>query len=477
MRPRIFLGLAAMLATVLATAGCDARRDGPLRVALIGDGPRIVDATLRPMDADDATLVGAAAEGLVRLDAAGQIVPGLAERWSVSDDGLSYIFRIGDRRWPDGTQVTARYVVRRLRAAAAPRSRNPLASVLTGIEEIVATTDEVLEIRLTAPRPNLLQHLSRPELGIVRDDAGAGPFRIVRDDHPHLRLERDVPEGEGERKEAVVIEPARAALGVALFLEGLVDVVLGGTIGDLPVLRAADPPAASLRFDPAAGLLGLAVVDARGVLGRIEARRALSMTVDREALVAAFAVPGLAPRPTLVPTGLSNLSIPAAPGWLAFPLDARRAEARRLLGEPITVRVAMPDGPGYRLLFAHLRRDWAAIGVDALRVAMPRSADLRLVDAVAPSRGASWYLERYACARAPVCDVQADAALQAARAAGDAATRAQRHAEADRRLTDAAVFIPLSAPVRWSLASRRAAGFRANPFAVHSLADMVGATR
>jgi len=422
-------------------------------------------------------LVGAAAEGLVRLDAAGQIVPGLAERWSVSDDGLSYIFRIGDRRWPDGSPVTARYVVRRLRAAAGPASRNPLSTVLTGIEEIVATTDEVLEIRLRAPRPNLLQHLARPELGIVRGDAGAGPFRIVRDAHPHLRLERAVPDGEGERQEVLVIEPARAALGVALFLEELVDVVLGGTMDDLPVARAADPPAAALRFDPAAGLLGLSVVDARGPLGRVEVRRALSMSVDRDALVAAFAVPGLVPRVTLVPTGLSNLAIPAAPAWAGFPLDARRAEARRLLAGPVRVRVSIPDGPGYRLLFAHLRRDWAAVGVDTVRVAMPRSADLRLVDAVAPSRGASWYLERYACVRAPVCDGQADIALQAARDAADAATRAARHAEADRRLTDAAVFIPLTAPVRWSLAARRVTGFRTNAFAVHSLADMSGEQR
>ncbi len=473
MRASILIGLAA----ALAVGGCEPRASGPLRVALIGQAPRVVDATLRPLDADDAVLVGAAAEGLVRLDGAGQIVPGIAERWSVSDDGLSYIFRLGDQTWPDGAKVTANFVVRRLRAAAAAKSRNPLSSVLTGIEEIVANTDEVLEIRLRAPRPNLLHHLARPELGIVRDNAGAGPFRIVRDAHPHLRLERPVPDGEIERQEVVVIEPARAAKGIALFLEGLVDVVLGGTLGDLPVLRAADPAATAVRFDPASGLLGLAVVDSRGPLGRVEARVALSMTVDRDALVAAFAVPGLLPRATLVPTGLSNLAIPAVPGWAPFPLNARRAEARRLLGGTIRVRVAVPDGPGYRLLFAHLRRDWAAIGVDAVRVAMPRSADLRLVDAVAPSRGASWYLERFSCARAPVCDTEADVALQGAREAGDAATRAARHAEADRRLTDAAVFIPLTAPVRWSLASRRATGFRTNAFAVHSLVDLVDVRR
>lgn len=461
----------------LALWGCDARSDGPVRAVVIGEVPRIADATLRPLSPSDAVLVGAAAEGLVRHDAAGQIVPGLAERWSVSDDGLSYIFRLGDRTWPDGDRVTAAFVVRRLRAAAAPRSRNPLSSVLTGIEEIIATTDEVLEIRLRAPRPNLLQHLARPELGIVRDDAGAGPFRVVRDAHAHVRLERTVPVGEGERQDVVVLEPARAALAIALFEERGADLVLGGTLADLPVLRAADPPAAALRIDPAQGLLGLAVVDTKGPLGSVEARRALSMAIDRDALVAAFAIPGAQPRATLAPTGLSSLAIPAAPYWLGVTLEQRRAEARRLLPEPVTVRVAMPDGPGYRLLFAHLKTDWSIIGVEAVRVAMPRSADLRLVDAVAPSRGASWYFERFACARAPVCDEAADLAIEAARNAGDAATRATHYAEADRRLTEAAVFIALSTPVRWSLVARRVQGFRTNPFAVHSLTDLLDEQR
>lgn len=465
------------LVLAIALAGCDAGKDGPLRAVVIGDVPHIVDGTLQPLSRSDAVLVGAAAEGLVRLDASGQIVPGIAERWSVSDDGLSYIFRLGDRKWPDGSEVTARYVVARLRAAAAPGSRNPLASVLTGVEEIIATTKEVLEIRLKAPRPNLLQHLAQPELGIVREGAGTGPFRTVRDAHPHVRLERTVPDGESERQDVVVLESARAALAIALFEEGEADLVLGGTLGDLPVLRAADPPAAALRIDPAAGLLGLAVVDAKGPLAAVEARRALSMAIDREALVAAFAIPGAQPRATLVPTGLSNLAIPAAPFWIGGTLDQRRAEARRLLSGPRVVRVAMPEGQGYRLLFAHLKAGWAAIGVDAVRVPLARSADLRLVDAVAPSRGASWYLERFTCARTPVCDPAADAAIEAARVAGDAATRASHYADADRRLTDAAVFIPLSAPVRWSLVARRVRGFRTNAFAVHSLTDLLGEQR
>ena len=468
---------AALVAGLLALAACVPGNSGPVRVVVIGGEPRVIGGGVPPLQPADAVLTGATAQGLVRLDGGGQIVPGLAERWNVSDDGLSYIFRLGDARWPDGTPVAARDVVRQLRAAASPQGRNPLRSVLTGIEEIVATSD-VIEIRLAAPRPNLLHHLARPEFAIVRGGAGTGPFRTRRDEHGHLHLVRNVPAGEGEREETVTLATERAALAVALFQQGAADLVLGGTWNDLPIARAADPPAAALRIDPAAGLLGLAVVDSQGPLASPELRRALAMAIDRDALLATIAVDGLQPRFGLTAPGLSNLAAPALPGWASFPLPARQNEARRLVAaagpQARSVRVAMPDGPGYRLLFAHLRRDWALIGIDAVRVDVPRSADLRLMDEVAPSRGASWYLERFTCARSPACDPLADAALSAARTARDPAARASHLAEADRRLADATVYLPLTTPVRWSLVSRRITGFRPNPFAVHSLTDLVG---
>ncbi|CAA9515749.1 MAG: Oligopeptide ABC transporter, periplasmic oligopeptide-binding protein OppA, partial [uncultured Sphingomonadaceae bacterium] len=283
--------LAALSALVAALTGCGQVDDRPMRVVVIGEAPRIVDPNVRILRPADAVLMGAAAQGLVRLDAGGQIVPGLAERWSVSDDGLSYIFRIADARWPDGSPVTARAVARQLRGAIARGSRNPLSTVLTGIEEIVATND-VIEIRLAAPRPNLLHHLARAEFGIVRRGAGAGPFRVAREGD-HMILIRIVPDGEEEREERVLLRHARPALAVALFGAGEADFVLGGTWNDLPIARAADPPAAALRLDPAAGLFGVAVVDTGGPLARPEARRALSMAIDRDALIAMMDVPGL----------------------------------------------------------------------------------------------------------------------------------------------------------------------------------------
>ncbi|PKP63081.1 MAG: peptide ABC transporter substrate-binding protein, partial [Alphaproteobacteria bacterium HGW-Alphaproteobacteria-9] len=58
-------------------------------------------------------------EGLVALDPAGQVVPAMAERWIVTDDGMSYIFRLRDSTWPDGEEITATEVRRLLRDALA----------------------------------------------------------------------------------------------------------------------------------------------------------------------------------------------------------------------------------------------------------------------------------------------------------------------------------------------------------------------
>ena len=93
----------SVLATVLAgallmaPAACRQQPHGPVKAMVIGSEPKLRDPALGPLPASSAVLLQNVAQGLVRFDAAGNIVGGLAERWNVSDDGLSYIFRIASR--------------------------------------------------------------------------------------------------------------------------------------------------------------------------------------------------------------------------------------------------------------------------------------------------------------------------------------------------------------------------------------------
>jgi peptide/nickel transport system substrate-binding protein len=202
------------------------------------------------------------------------------------------------------------------------------------------------------------------------------------------------------------------------------------------------------------------------------------MSIDRAALVAAFGVPGLQPRETLVPAGMDDVPAPSLPDWAGAPLPLRRERAARAIEESgietsRPLRVLVPDGPGYRLIFAHLRRDWRAIGIATEAVRMEEQADLKLIDAVAPATVATWYLRRFACGTSKVCSPEADVLLAAARATQRPAERQTLLSEADRLLTGVSPFIPLAAPVRWSLVSPRLTGFRPNPFGRRFIGGLV----
>jgi oligopeptide transport system substrate-binding protein len=489
--PALLLGLAA------AASGCDRTESGDPRVTVIGERLAVADPAAGPLQAGEAVLLSAVAQGLVRFDAAGQIVPGLAERWNVTDDGLSYIFRIApDAEWPDGGRVTAQQVARILRRQIAPGSDNPLRDTLGAVTDVVAMTDRVIEVRLSAPRPNLLQLMAQPALAIVRSGAGTGPFRIAQDREPDqggdddprpdgLRLEREIDLGEDEdpETEAVRLSAAEARVAIGSFLRRETDLVLGGTFADLPFTRVAAMPAGALHFDPAIGLFGLAPARSGGPVADPDLRRLLAQALDRDALVAALGVPGLLSRATVLEPGLDDHGDPAAPEWTALPLAERRAAlaaaADRLFDgeeERPVLRIALPDGPGADLLLARLRRDWSVLGVGAERAQRGATADLRLVDAVAPSSSPAWYLRQFRCGVAPVCAEEVDALLEAARTASVLPQRSALLAEAARIVETEQLFIPITAPIRWSLVAPAVVGFAGNRFAVHPLTDLFQAS-
>jgi len=474
------LALLLVPALLLAPA-CRPQPQGPLKAVVIGDEPKIRDPALGPLRPSDAVLLQNVAQGLVRFDAAGNVVGGLAERWNVSDDGLSYIFRIASRNWPDGTKITAQQVARLLKRQLAERSRNPLKDALGAVDDIVAMTDRVIEIRLLAPRPNLLSLLAEPEFAILRGNEGTGPFTAAPTGGPggEVHLSRAMVAGEEEeaQHEDVLLAGATADGAISDFVGGKADLVLGGTFADLPLATRVKLPRNALRFDPASGLFGLVPNRRGGKLDNPEVRQLLSAALDRSAFVGALGVPGLAPRATLLEPGLDGVPAPVQPTWFAAPLADRlpalRATADRLFGKTRpTITVALPKGPGVDLLLAQLQHDWGAIGLTIEQAQSPAAADFVLVDEVAPSTSAAWFVRRFRCAAVPICDTEADQLMEAARQTPVPAQRYALLAQAAARIDDAQLFIPLAAPVRWSLVSTRVQGFAGNRYARHTLTDL-----
>ena len=101
-------------------------------MTVIGEPPKIVDPSAGALTESQAVLLSSVAQGLVRFDASGQIVPGLAERWNVTDDGLSYIFRLQAMNWPDGRKLTAQQVARMLRRQLAVAEQQSAAGTRSG---------------------------------------------------------------------------------------------------------------------------------------------------------------------------------------------------------------------------------------------------------------------------------------------------------------------------------------------------------
>ncbi|QYU70959.1 hypothetical protein J4558_12975 [Leptolyngbya sp. 15MV] len=186
----------------LALAGCSGGADDSIvTVAYIEDADSIEATGLRLTPAGQ-HLRAATREGLVALDANGEVVPAIAERWIVTDDGQSYIFRLRGSNWPDGEPITSQSVRDQLRRTIARLDGTTLGLDLAQVAEVRAMAGRVVEVRLTGPMPGFLQLLAQPELGLEQEAAGTGPMRAeTRDDTVVLTAlpppERGLPEMEG----------------------------------------------------------------------------------------------------------------------------------------------------------------------------------------------------------------------------------------------------------------------------------------
>ncbi len=467
----------ALMLAMLASC-TDRANEAPITMSVIGEPLMLADPLRQSTAVGGEIVLAATAQGLVSFDAEGRIEPALAERWIVTDDGLSYIFRIRRSKWNDGRDLTARQVAERLRAMMAPNGRHPMRPLFGGVTQVIAMTGHVLEVRLRAPQPDFLQLLAQPDMALVRGKVtlGSGPYRIhsVRNGVTRLRpipremvVETDPPD---ERRD-IRLRGEAASLAVARFQAREISLVTGGTYANLALARAALPAAAQFQVDPVYGLFGLAVSARSEVLKDGGVRRALAMSIDRERIVRSFGVNSWKAQLSVLPGRLDSSADPAALEWVQLPIEERIARARGLIGDraPLTVRVALPPGPGSRLLLSALAADWRKIGVSIRAVGLDAEADLRLIDEVAPQSAAYWYLDRLSCARGLACDPNTETALSAINAATTIAERGDAVAETDAKIAERQVFIPIALPLRWSLVSPNLVGWRGNAFAVHTL--------
>ena len=147
-----------------AAEASDASAGGELNVQ-VGSSPETMDPALNSAS-DGATYILHAFTGLLSIDKNSDVVPGLAEKWEHSDDGLTWTFHLRpDLKWSDGTDLTAEDFVYSWKRLADPALAAPygydLLSVVAGYEE--ASNGDLDALQVSAPdKDTFVVKLSSP---------------------------------------------------------------------------------------------------------------------------------------------------------------------------------------------------------------------------------------------------------------------------------------------------------------------------
>ena len=476
--------LSLLLLLLSATlAGCSEGVDNErVRVDVIEDRPRPFNVSATPLPLASAYLRAATAQGLVTFDEKGRVAPGLANRWIVTEDGMSYIFRLNKARWNDGREVESREVARLLTARIRELSNGRLGPELGVIDRVVAMTGKVVEIRLKAPMPYLLELLALPEFGMLSKGAGSGPMQAKKFGQA-MQLRRNETDDEGAQflgNATVTLRRGEASLVLARYALGQSDLVEGGRFESFPLLDAAQIRADEIQFDAVPGLFGLQVVNDGPFLSEAANRAAIAMAIDRPKLLTAFDIVAWRETVTLVPESLPNRAEITRPEWTALSMEERRSMAAATVvswknangGAARPLRVALPRGYGSRIFFARLRADLATVGIDIERVTMDRPHDLLLVDRTAEQSSPAWYLDQLSCKFATICSMRSDEIVAEARLTNDMAIRAILLGEAEAELQSTVAFIPIANPLRWSIVRPGLLGHFANGRGWHLLQNL-----
>jgi peptide/nickel transport system substrate-binding protein len=239
---------------------------------------------------------------LVRVDATGtKLVPGLAESWTVSEDGLTYTFKLRDAKFSDGSPVTAGDA-----AFSLTRIRDDKASLWSDsfkiIDTATAADDRTLVVKLKGKSVPFISMMALPNASVlpkkvVEADAdafaekpvGSGAFTVAewrRGDRIILKKNPtywDAGHVSLDGVEWIVIpDDNTRMLNVQA---GQIDVAI--TVPFSRVAEMKKNPDLTVGMDPSTREDHLLINHAHGALAKKEVREALDLAIDKKTIVEA----------------------------------------------------------------------------------------------------------------------------------------------------------------------------------------------
>jgi len=373
--------IAAALAILLVFSACGTREiavEAGIRTKtlLVGNGgePATLDPAIYQLVVEG-RVIQAIFESLTGTDArTSQPVPTAAERWETSTDGLTWTFHLRpNARWSNGDPVTAHEFVFSYRRSLSPKIASPQAYILFVLKNAeayylgkladftqvgaVAVDDHTLRLTLAHPVPYLPSLVTHTSFGPMHrasieqhgsiDDrsspwtrpgrlVGNGPFTLVEwRAHDRIVARRNPHYWDAARirLEQIVFSPTENAdTEEASFRGGQLHVTHQLAPAKLPRYREREP--GKLRCDPSLGARYLNFNAEFPMLRDARIRRALSLAIDREALVRTVYFGSQRPAAHFTPPDCGGYTTRER-----VPTDF--AAARRLLAD-----AGFPDGQG-----------------------------------------------------------------------------------------------------------------------------------
>lgn len=377
--------LLAILTSVLVVAGCQSREAGsgsPANEFHFNNGAEPEGLDPHKTSSHDAAQLNINMfEGLVGREADFfTIRPGLAESWTVSNDGLTYTFKLRPGiKWSNGDAITAEQFRQSFIRALDPKVASPYVNwhtdFIAGAADVAKNFDKAdaraaaektygvtapdastVIIKLKKPVPYFISLLTQPVFVPVHPsmfDANSAAWRnpaefitsgayklgewkvnerVVLVKNPNYRNAANV------KIEKVVSYPiSEENTTLNMYRSGQLDWTGENHISStlVPSLKARD----DFKFTETFGTYMYVFNVKRPPLDNPKVRRALALALNTPEITDKVVRSGVTPAYSLVPKGIPTYQSTAA---LPKEMDARLAEAKKLLAE-----AGFPDGKGF----------------------------------------------------------------------------------------------------------------------------------